>query len=303
MRRGTEHIFLLIERTVPMLLAIGAVLSVLLLFFRDALWLSAACIAVWTLALAAAVSDFVFSVFFKEKGKSKGETTPVADPRDRGLSEVAHELKTPLTVIRGSVEALADGAVPAEMTSEFYARILRETDGMTKLINDLLEATREGDKFRFDPQKTDLSDLVTAVCGDLSPVAEKKGVLLTCNVQKRPLTATVDPDRFGQLTVIFLDNAIKHTAPGGRVTLTVEQKGKRILLRIADTGSGIAPEDLPHIFDRFYKAPPERGGLATGSGIGLAVAKKIADLHHAVIDVESKPGKGTRFTVSFPLPQ
>ena len=303
MRRGTEHIFLLIERTVPMLLAIGAVLSVLLLFFRDAAWLSVTCIVVWGLALAAALADFVFSAFFKGKGKSKGETAPVSDPRNRVLSEVAHELKTPLTVIRGSVEALADGAVPADMVPAFYARILRETDGMTKLINDLLEATREGDKFRFDPQKTDLSDLVTAVCGDLAPVAEKKGVLLTCHVRKRPLTATVDPDRIGQLAVILLDNAVKHTASGGKVTLTLDQKGSRILLRIADTGSGIAPEDLPHIFDRFYKAPAERGGLASGSGIGLSVAKKIADLHHAVIDVESKPGKGTCFTVSFPLPQ
>lgn len=281
-----------------MLLAIGAVLSVLLLFNRGSGVLAVAAIAVWIFALVCAVSDAVFSWFFKEKSKSF-RTDP---DRDKILSEVAHELKTPLTVIRGCVEVLADGAVPADQFPEYYARILRETDAMTKLVSDLLDASRPEEKFRFDPQKTDLVCLAGAVCEDLQVSAAEKKIRLACDVRAELPLLTLDPDRIGQLTVILLDNALKHTPEGGCVTLFLDRKGKTAVLGVQDNGSGIAAADLPHIFDRYYKAPAERGGLAVGTGIGLSLAKKIAELHGGTIDVKSEPGKGACFTVKLPLP-
>ncbi|MBO5214478.1 MAG: HAMP domain-containing histidine kinase [Clostridia bacterium] len=297
MRRKSEQLFLLIERTVPVLLAIGAVLSVLSLLFRDQMGLLIGCAFVWVLALIATVADFIYSLILQKKStKSTAD-----DHRDQLLSEVAHELKTPLTVIRGSAEVLADGAVPPEQYPEYFARILRETDAMTKLVSDLLDATRTDEKFRFDPQTTDLISLMGEVCEDLKGVASERRVELIFEAKKTIPSLWLDPDRIGQLAVILLDNAVKHTPSGGRVVLSLDRDSRWVTLQVRDTGSGIAKEDLPYIFDRYYKAPVERGGLASGTGIGLSVAKKIVTLHGGTINVISKIGTGTEFTVRLPL--
>ncbi len=300
MRRKSEHIFQWIEWTVPMLLAIGAVLSVLsLLFPSSSGWLYAA-LAVWTLALGAAVTSFVFALISKKKSASSVEGG--SQEQSRVLSEVAHELKTPLTVIRGSAEVLSDGVLPPEQQPEYYARILRECDAMSKLVSDLLDATRGEDKFRLDKQKTNLSDLVEGVCGDMELSASQAGITLSCRVAKHLPRQNLDPDRMGQLLMILLDNGIKHTPSGGKISVTLEKIGKFSVITVSDTGHGIAPQDTPHIFERFYRAPQERGGLATGNGIGLSVAEKIVHLHGGRIEVKSKVGKGTVFTVKIPLP-
>lgn len=297
MRRKSEKLFLLIERTVPVLLAIGAVLSVLPLLFRVELWLLIVGAVVWCLALALAVADFIFTLIRQKKSTKTIER----DDRDQLLSEVAHELKTPLTVIRGSAEILLDGAVPPEQYPEYFARILRETDAMTKLVSDLLDVTRKEESLRFDPKPTDLALLMQSVCDDLKDVASDCEVNLTFEAKKSVPYLWLDPDRIGQVAIILLDNAIKHTSSGGEVSLSLNQDSRSVVLQVQDTGCGIAPEDLPHIFDRYYKAPVERGGLASGTGIGLSVAKKIVTLHKGTIDVVSEIGKGTRFTVRFPL--
>ena len=111
----------------------------------------------------------------------------------------------------------------------------------------------------------------------------------------------MDYDRIRQLLVIFTDNALKHTPSGGRVTLSLSRQGDRVILQVRDTGHGIAPEDLPYVFERFYKADPARGGLSSGSGIGLSVAQQIVRLHEGTLSVSSEVGKGTCFTVDLPL--
>lgn len=282
-----------------MLLVIGTVLSVLSIFFPELSWPLPVGIGVWMVSL-------ILSVFAdwgetRRREREAREAEQREKERDRMLSEVVHELKTPLTVIRGSVEVLADGAVPAEQYPEYYARILRETNAMTKLVSDLLDTTRPEEKFRLELQSVDLALLCNEVCEDLQTVAAAAGVTLTCDIRTSLLPMVLDPDRIGQLAVILLDNAIKHTPEGGLVTLFLDRKGKSVLLGVRDNGSGIAAEDLPFLFDRYYKAPVERGGLASGSGIGLSLAKKIAELHGGTIDVESKPGKGSCFTVRIPL--
>ena len=288
MRRRSEHIFLWMKRTVPMLFVIGAVLSVLSCFFRGTSGLVIAAAAVDGIALVVGCIAAAFSLIFKKNQASKEEKRDESEAMDRILSEVAHELKTPLTVIRGSTEVLADGAVDQEEYGEYYARILRQTDAMTKLVSDLLDATRSEDGFRMAPVPTDLSELMQSVCRDFHQTARTAGVSLHFEVRN-------------ELPLLLLDNALKHTPAGGAITLFLEADAQSAILGVSDNGSGISPRDMIHIFDRYYKAPVERGGLASGNGIGLSVAKRITKLHDGVIEVKSEIGKGACFTVRIPL--
>ncbi len=301
MRRNIEQLFLLIERTVPVLLAIGAVLSVLSVLFPTKTGLLIVCLVAWSLALAAAVSEFVFFLISGKKSKlQKKKNAQVSPERDR-LSEVAHELKTPLTVIRGSVEVLADGAVSSEQYPEYFARILRETDAMTRLVSDLLESTRKTKDIRFEPEPTDLPQIAQSVLEDLKQTAAESEVELAFSSNARIPMLMLDPHRVAQVMIILLDNAIKHSPKGGKVTLSLFRDSSGVVLSVQGQGKGIDPRDLPHLFERYYKAPPSRGGRSDGSGIGLCVAKQIAELHGGSIQVKSKKGKGALFTVRFPL--
>ncbi|MBO5248557.1 MAG: HAMP domain-containing histidine kinase [Clostridia bacterium] len=284
-----------------MLFVIGAVLSVLSCFFRGTSGLVIAAAAVDGIALVVGCIAAAFSLIFKKNQASKEEKRDESEAMDRILSEVAHELKTPLTVIRGSTEVLADGAVDQEEYGEYYARILRQTDAMTKLVSDLLDATRSEDGFRMAPVPTDLSELMQSVCRDFHQTARTAGVSLHFEVRNELPLLLLDPDRMRQLAGIFLDNALKHTPAGGAITLFLEADAQSAILGVSDNGSGISPRDMIHIFDRYYKAPVERGGLASGNGIGLSVAKRITKLHDGVIEVKSEIGKGACFTVRIPL--
>ncbi len=300
MRRKSEHIFLLMKRTVPMLVAIGAVLSVLCLLFPSVSGVRYAAVAVWILTAAVGIFTFVFSLACKKKTFSSVEKE--GEKKEKILSDVAHELKTPLTILRGYAEALSEGAIPPEEQSVSYARMVKTCDGMSKLVSDLLDATRPEERFRLDKQKTNFADLVQGVCADMQISATAACLTLTCDAEVNLPLLLLDPDRVGQVLMILLDNAVKHTQKGGKISVILGKKGKFALLTVTDTGHGIDPMDLPHIFERFYRAPQERGGLATGNGIGLSVAKKIVALHGGTIAVKSKIGKGTSFTIRFPLP-
>ena len=281
-----------------MLIAIGAVLSVLSLLFRGVQWFLIAAVAVWLLVLVFSLVPMIFCRSSKEKGASDR----MERERDRFLSDVAHELKTPLTVIRGSAEAMSDGAVPPEQYPEFCDRILRETDAMSRLVSDLLDVSRlRAGRIRFQPMDVDLSVLARSVSDSMAVVAGKTGVTVSCEIRAELPVLWLDYDRIRQLLIIFLDNAIKHTPSGGQVTLIVDRAGQTVLLRVNDTGSGIAPEDLPYVFERFYKADPQRGGLSNGSGIGRSVAQQIVRLHDGTVKVESELGRGTCFTAALPL--
>lgn len=300
MRRSNELVISLIQRTVPMLFAIGAVLSVLLQIDPSRLWVRVAACVAWGLTAAGAIALLAIRCFRKER---KPESDRLEQERDRFLSDVAHELKTPLTVIRGSAEIMADGAVPVEEYPAYCARILRETEAMSRLVSDLLDVSRmRSGTVRFEPRDTDLTVLAQGVCEGMSTVAEQTGVCIRFVAPEPPLPVLLlDYDRIRQLAVILLDNAVKHTPEGGIVQLRLERSGDDVLLCVTDTGSGIAPEDLPYVFERFYKADPERGGLPSGSGIGLSLALRIARMHGGDLTVSSVPGEGSRFTARLPM--
>lgn len=283
--------FWLFFLTVPMCLIIGAVLSVISFFTRELIPCLPIGIGFCVLALLLFVPLGV--VLFRRSG-SDAES----DRKDRFLSDVAHELKTPLTVIRGCAEVMEDGAVAPEQFPEYCAKIRNETEAMSRLVEDLLTVTRmQSGKISLSLRDTDLTDLARRTVQSISVIAAEKGIGLKLNFDPTLPVLLLDPDRIRQLMVIFLDNAVKHTPRGGSVVLSLGRNADRVILTVSDTGSGIAEADLPFVFDRFYQADRSGGG----SGIGLSIARQIVRMHKGTVTVRSEVGKGTRFTVSLPL--
>jgi signal transduction histidine kinase len=147
----------------------------------------------------------------------------------------------------------------------------------------------------------ELADLATEVVRRTTLLAQNVGVQLALHAEAQPSIVDADPDRLQQVLLIVVDNAIKHTPPGGRVDVRVRRHGQTAVLEVADTGSGIAPEHLPRIFDRFYRADKARARERGGTGLGLAIAKMLVDAHGGQLHLTSTLGVGTQVTVSLPL--
>ncbi|MBQ3078920.1 MAG: HAMP domain-containing protein [Clostridia bacterium] len=218
------------------------------------------------------------------------------------VANVSHEMRTPLTAVRGLIEPLRDGMVTNEETRKrYYDIILREVLRLSRLINDLLELSRlQSGTVSIHPEEFLLSDLI-------EDVAERYGAI-SC---EHRLTLTVDtdftkcpplysnPDRIEQLMVILLDNAIKYTPEGGGVSISGDFSGERAVVSVRDTGQGISSDHLQHIFERFYKVDKSHSGL--GSGLGLSIAKEVLTRMGERIWVESKEDEGSvfSFTIRF----
>jgi signal transduction histidine kinase len=203
------------------------------------------------------------------------------------LADIAHELRTPLAILQGRIEGLLDGVYPRD--EDHLAELLEETRHLSRLVEDLGTLARaEAGALELRKETVDLGDLLRDVAASLPrPVA----------VQVPPDLPTVeaDPGRIRQVLLNLLANALRHTPPEGAVSIEVQAEPRRILIRVRDTGSGIAPEDLPRIFERFQK-----GSDSGGSGLGLAIARKLVLAHGGDIGIESTPGRGTEVTVSLP---
>lgn len=213
-------------------------------------------------------------------------------------ADVAHELRTPLNNLQGNMEAMIDRVLEptAERLQNCHAEILRLTQIVEQLQElDLLENRRAPlNKRRFD-----FSELCASLLADFEVVASEKGVKLT---PKAPLPAPVYADmyRIKQCMTNLLSNAVHHTPEGGIVAIECEQSDRGIVLRVRDSGEGIPPEDLPHIFERFYRVDKSRNHASGGMGIGLSITKAIVEAHGGTISVESKVGSGSVFSISLP---
>jgi len=225
----------------------------------------------------------------------------VETTRREFVSNVSHELRTPLASVRAMVETLEDDALhDEEAAKDFLRRIHREVDWMTSLVNDLLELARlESGQTILRLEPTNIAALVEESVAALRMKAEDKGVMLTAEALNDLPLVTVDSDRLRQVLLNLLDNGIKFTQPQGKVTMTGGRVLEGVRVDVRDTGIGIAPEHLPHIFERFYKV--ERGPRDRGSGLGLAIVKHIVHAHGGTVSVESREGKGSTFSVTLPI--
>jgi two-component system OmpR family sensor kinase/two-component system sensor histidine kinase BaeS len=209
------------------------------------------------------------------------------------FADVAHELRTPLSVIRGNAEGMLDGVYPRDDTR--LTTILDATAVMARLLDDLrtLSLTDTG-ALRLHKETTDVAELLDEVRYAFAPRAAEAGVDFRVDEQPVP-PLEIDPVRVRQVLANLLDNSLRHTPRGGKIHIEVRPEGKAVLFRVADTGKGIPPEALPHVFDRFWKSAD-----SGGSGLGLAIARGLIEAHGGKIRTDSVPGRGT--VVSFTLP-
>jgi two-component system sensor histidine kinase ResE len=221
------------------------------------------------------------------------------------LANVSHELRTPLSMMQGYTEALLDefGDDPVQRR-ELTEIIHDETLRMKRLVTDLLDLAKlESGQFQMSLEKEDITSIVRKVARKFQTLALDRGIDLQAVLPAGAIYVLADVDRLEQVFTNLLDNAIRHTSSGGQVTLSVSASKSHAQVRVSDTGSGIPEEDLPYIWERFYKADKARTRGSSGTGLGLAITRHIVLEHKGDIIVESVEGQGTTFTVSIPLVQ
>lgn len=218
----------------------------------------------------------------------------------RFTADASHELRTPLTALKGQIEVSLD----QPRTQTEYIETLKdantEVDRLIRLSNSLLSLSRmDQGQQKFPRENVDLSDLLDSLVETMQPLAETREINLNGHFTSGPVIS----GNFDQLTRLFmnlLDNALKYTSRGGKVTVSLKEMGSFARIDIADTGQGIPKEHLPHLFERFYRVHSDRTSSSGGAGLGLAIAYEIARWHHGKITVESKVNEGTVFSVYLP---
>lgn len=215
-------------------------------------------------------------------------------------SDIAHELRTPLSNIRGYLEALQDGV--AQPSTEVIGSLHDEAMLLTRLVDDLQElALAEAGQLKLVLQPTAVEQVVSQVVNVMQPTAASKGLTLQTDMQSDLPSVMADPGRLAQVLQNLVNNAITHTPAGGQITVTTTADAMRILTRVRDTGIGIAPEHLPHVFDRFYRVDQSRARATGGAGLGLAIVKQLVEAHGGQVWAESTPGLGSTFSFTLPV--
>ncbi len=220
------------------------------------------------------------------------------------IANVSHELRTPLTSIKGFAETLLAGALHDPQHARRFVEIIEiEANRLMKLVDDLLELSRlETKGVTFELRPTDLDGICRSVVERTSPRAEEAGIRMAYE-GRGPVVVTADPDRVEQVLTNLLDNALKFTPEGGEIRVRVAREGSEGVVCVQDTGRGIPPEDLPRVFERFYRADRSRARREGGSGLGLAIAKHLVEMQGGRIWATSRPGEGSTFCFSLPLAQ
>mgnify|MGYP000927472570 CR=1 FL=1 len=217
------------------------------------------------------------------------------------VQDASHELRTPLAAIRTNIDVTEmDGDASVEEYRELVTTIKGQTERLTRLSEDLLLLTRE-DNESLDQEPLDLGMVAGEVIRQLGPVAAARNVQLSLAADSG-VEAEANPDLVYRCVLNLVDNAIKYSGEKSSVTVTTEKNGDRAVVRVADTGAGIAPEDLPRIFDRFYRVDKGRSRREGGTGLGLAIVKELAESQRGTVSASSEPGAGSVFTLSLPVP-
>jgi len=214
-------------------------------------------------------------------------------------ADVAHELRTPIHILRGNLEGLLDGVY--EATPEQIESMLDETRLLSRLVDDLQTISlAEAGQLHLNVEQVNIAELLADVRTSFIGQAEEAGVNLVVDVDDADLTVNADAGRLDQILGNLVGNALRYTPVDACVCLEAESSPMGVRLRIRDEGQGIPPEDIPFIFERFYRADKSRSRKGGGSGLGLAIAKQLIQLHQGKISVESELGKGTTFIIDLP---
>ncbi|OJF18173.1 MAG: hypothetical protein A6D91_09580 [Bacillaceae bacterium G1] len=223
--------------------------------------------------------------------------------RDDFVANISHELKTPIAMLQGYSEAILDGVVQDGEEIKALTRIIHdEALRMGKLVNELLDMARiQSGQLKLQIQEVDLVGLCTHVLNKFEKMAEESRIGLSLKQETPVPLVAADSDRMEQVLTNLVDNALKHTPDGGSITVRLRKLTDEVLLEVEDTGVGIPTEDLPFVFERFYKTDKARTRGKTGTGLGLAIVKNIVEAHGGMITAKSQVGKGTTFSIVLPL--
>jgi two-component system, OmpR family, phosphate regulon sensor histidine kinase PhoR len=217
------------------------------------------------------------------------------------VANVSHELRTPLTIIGGFAETLQDAEIPAARRAEFAKTIFSNTQRMQRIVDELLDLSRiETGHWRPRPESIRIADVAAEVFGRNAASAKSKSVSLDTNIEPDAQTILADRTALEQILINLVENALRHTGEGGRITIQTVPESDGVTLSVSDTGSGIAPEHLPRIFERFYRADAGRSREAGGTGLGLAIVRHLVEAHGGMVRAESFVGAGTTIRIFFP---
>ena len=235
-------------------------------------------------------------------GRTLAPIEQAMEEQKRFVADASHELKTPLTALQTSTEvALRNKKLSLKDAKNALKGNLEDLESLKKLTNDLLSLTsfqQNGNKLPLS--KIDVGKIVNSAYKKIAPLAKKKNIIVQLDSKKVNIKS--NEEILEKLIAILLDNAVKYTPGGGKVFLSVATGQRNLIINVKDTGVGIAKRDIPHIFDRFFRAEASRTkGATDGYGLGLSIAKQIVKLHNGSISVKSTPDKGSTFTVKLPL--
>lgn len=216
------------------------------------------------------------------------------------VADVAHELRTPLSNIRGYLEAIRDGIKKPD--TDTIHSLDEEVTLLSRLVDDLQELSLvEAGELKLVCQAENIGELIKQTVAGVQAQATTKGLSVSIDLADKLLLVNVDSQRISQVLRNLLDNAVAHTAKGGTIMVTAKQEGSWVEVAVIDTGEGIPAEDLPYIFERFYRVDKSRARATGGSGLGLTIAKRLVEAHGGKIEVQSEPGKGSCFTFTLPV--
>jgi two-component system OmpR family sensor kinase/two-component system sensor histidine kinase BaeS len=219
------------------------------------------------------------------------------------IADIAHELRTPLTVLQGNLQALMDDVYP--LTKAEIAALADETQTLSRLVGDLHDlAQADAGQLSLHVGPTDLGALVTQSTALLADLAQDRALHLATAIEPNLSPVMADPDRLRQVVHNLVLNALRYTPAGGSVAVSATQQtgpnGACVRVAVQDTGPGIAPADLPHVFDRFWRGERSRARAQGGSGLGLAIARQLIEAQGGTIGVDSQPGQGSCFWFMLP---
>jgi signal transduction histidine kinase len=221
--------------------------------------------------------------------------------RSEFLAMITHDLHTPLTAIKGSMEVLAGEGVGIELTRELLGIAQKNTDRLFRMVSDILDLARiEAGRFEIRCEPFDLVSALRGAMERLRRLAEDRETSLTLQAAEGLPQVQADAMRMDQVFTNLLGNALKFTPRGGQITVTARQQGPDLLVEIRDSGRGIAPEHLDRVFERFYRVPLPEGERVEGTGLGLSICKAIVQEHGGRIWVESVLGQGSTFSFTLP---